>query len=119
MKLKTLKTSLASAPGRLATLNPDSWRSTKTGATARGYTYRWERERLRFLEEHPLCGYCERDGRVTAATVLDHIEPHRGDMVLFWQRSNWQPLCKPCHDGEKKRQEAAADRHTRGRGSRL
>nr|WP_292832122.1 HNH endonuclease signature motif containing protein [Mesorhizobium sp.] len=19
-------------------------------------------------------------------------------MRLFWDRSNWQPLCKPCHD---------------------
>jgi len=22
-------------------------------------------------------------------------------MKLFWSRSNWQPLCKPCHDRDK------------------
>ena len=30
--------------------------------------------------------------------VIDHIIPHRGDPILFWDRSNWQPLCKDCHD---------------------
>ncbi|MGN8738508.1 HNH endonuclease signature motif containing protein [Bilifractor sp. HCP3S3_D3] len=32
------------------------------------------------------------------ATVVDHIVPHRGDPKLFWDRSNWQALCKRCHD---------------------
>jgi len=35
---------------------------------------------------------------MTAAGVVDHIVPHKGDADLFWQRTNWQPLCKPCHD---------------------
>jgi len=35
---------------------------------------------------------------VQAATVVDHIKPHRGDKTLFWERSNWQALCKQCHD---------------------
>jgi 5-methylcytosine-specific restriction protein A len=35
---------------------------------------------------------------VTVATVVDHILPHRGDRVLFWDRSNWQALSKKCHD---------------------
>jgi 5-methylcytosine-specific restriction protein A len=32
------------------------------------------------------------------ATVVDHIIPHNGDMVRFWDQDNWQPLCKQCHD---------------------
>jgi 5-methylcytosine-specific restriction protein A len=40
---------------------------------------------------------CEAKGRVTAANVVDHIVDHRGDTKLFWDTSNWQPLCKPCH----------------------
>lgn len=32
------------------------------------------------------------------ANVVDHIKPHRGDKVLFWDSANWQPLCKECHD---------------------
>lgn len=34
----------------------------------------------------------------TKATVVDHIVHHRGDKTLFWDESNWQPLCKKCHD---------------------
>ena len=30
--------------------------------------------------------------------MVDHITPHKGDKALFWQRANWQPLCKQCHD---------------------
>ena len=32
------------------------------------------------------------------ACHLDHIIPHRGDMKLFWDESNWQALCESCHD---------------------
>lgn len=33
-----------------------------------------------------------------AATVVDHIIPHRGNEELFWDEDNWQGLCKRCHD---------------------
>ncbi|WP_309242099.1 HNH endonuclease [Paenibacillus sp. S150] len=23
--------------------------------------------------------------------------PHKGDMELFWNEANWQPLCASCH----------------------
>lgn len=39
------------------------------------------------------------------STVVDHVIPHRGDDVLFWDESNWQALCKSCHDSHKRRQE--------------
>ncbi len=32
---------------------------------------------------------------------MDHIKPHRGDLALFWDRTNWQPLCNPCHNSLK------------------
>lgn len=70
---------------------------------ARGYGGRWQRERLAFLT-HPdnaLCVMCKRESRVTAATVVDHIIPHKGDYKLMWDRTNWQPLCKPHHDSDK------------------
>lgn len=35
---------------------------------------------------------------ITAATVVDHKMPHKGNMALFWDHDNWQSLCKPCHD---------------------
>lgn len=65
------------------------------------YSHRWRVARARFLALHPLCIFCKALGRVTPATVVDHITPHRGDEGLFWDQSNWQPLCKPCHDGAK------------------
>ena len=71
----------------------------------RGYGGRWQKARATYLRSHPLCLMCEREGRVTAATVVDHIKPHRGDQALFWDRSNWQPLCKPHHDRDKAREE--------------
>jgi 5-methylcytosine-specific restriction protein A len=64
---------------------------------------RWKRARVVFLKENPLCKFCEQIGDVTPATVVDHITPHRGSNLLFWDRSNWQALCKSCHDSEKQR----------------
>lgn len=60
---------------------------------------RWRLLRARVLRDSPLCVYCEQAGRVTAATVVDHIRPHRGDLALFWERANLQPLCATCHNG--------------------
>jgi 5-methylcytosine-specific restriction protein A len=37
---------------------------------------------------------------VTEATDVDHIKPHKGDMTLFWDRTNWQSLCGPCHSAK-------------------
>ncbi len=47
---------------------------------------------------NPFCIKCHIEGRITRATVVDHIKPHRGDQELFWDEYNWQPLCKKCHD---------------------
>ena len=72
--------------------------SAKLVKQTRGYNSKWRRESKKFLEIHPLCVRCLEKGIATPATVVDHIIPHRGDQELFWDRSNWQPLCKKCHD---------------------
>jgi len=77
-------------------------RSSLTTAQ-RGYGGRWQRERLLFLAQHPLCLMCEVEGRVTAATVVDHITPHKGDYDLMWDASNWQALCPTHHNSDKQR----------------
>ena len=41
---------------------------------------------------------------MVAATVADHVEPHRGDHDKFWH-GRLQSLCKPCHDRDKQREE--------------
>ena len=67
-------------------------------AASRGYGARWRKAREAFLRQHPLCAECHASGRFAAATVVDHIRPHKGDRRLFWDRSNWQALCRECHD---------------------
>jgi 5-methylcytosine-specific restriction protein A len=70
------------------------------------YGYRWQQARIRYLRANPLCRYCDRQGRARPATVVDHVTPHRNDLELFWNVSNWQPLCKPCHDAIKQAEES-------------
>lgn len=77
----------------------------RKSAHQRGYGVRWRKARLAYLSEHPLCVYCEREGRVQAAEVVDHIKPHKGEMELFWDQDNWQSLCKPHHDSVKQSEE--------------
>jgi len=91
---------------------PESQRLT---AQERGYDSRWQTARETFLAKHPLCVMCEERGVVMAATVVDHVIPHRLGAAIksgnqerireartrFWDSSNWQSLCKPHHDGVK------------------
>jgi len=70
----------------------------RPSAHIRGYNYKWQKYRLAFLKANPLCADCEDEGQVSAATVVDHIKPHRGDMVLFWDPKNHRGLCKTHHD---------------------
>ena len=70
----------------------------RASSTKRGYGSKWQAARKRYLRAHPYCVRCLKEGRMTEATVVDHITPHRGDATLFWDENNWQSLCKPCHD---------------------
>lgn len=72
----------------------------RPSSSARGYTGSWDRAKAEFLRQHPFCRRCgER------AAVVDHKTPHRGNQDLFWDRSNWQPLCTTCHSSAKQREE--------------
>jgi len=75
------------------------------GSAKMGYGYRWQKARELFLRENPLCAECQRYGRITPATVVDHIKPHKGNQKLFWDWSNWQALCKQCHDKKTAQQD--------------
>ena len=69
-------------------------------------TKQWKKGRVIFLANNPLCKYCKQAGKTTPATVVDHIKRHEGDEVLFFDVNNWQPICKPCHDGPKALEES-------------
>jgi 5-methylcytosine-specific restriction protein A len=47
--------------------------------------------------EEPLCRHCLREGRVTAATLVDHIVPLSLSPELRLDRGNLQALCSRCH----------------------
>lgn len=83
---------------REAKATRDEYEARRGTAASRGYGSRWQKARLGFLRKHPLCAHCQAEGRVTAATVVDHIVPHKGDPVAFWDRTNWGPLCAPHHN---------------------
>jgi 5-methylcytosine-specific restriction protein A len=64
-----------------------------------GYGARWQRASKQFLRENPLCRECgnRTPPIIKGSQQVDHIIPHRGDMTLFWDRKNWQALCRSCH----------------------
>lgn len=59
----------------------------------------WQKARARRLAIEPLCRRCASSGVVSAAAVVNHIKPHRGDWALFCDTDNHESLCKRCHDG--------------------
>lgn len=69
-------------------------------AAARGYGARWQKYRLSFLMQNPLCVLCKQEGRIEAAIVVDHITPHRGDPGLFWDVTNHRGLCVRHHNAK-------------------
>lgn len=126
-RLKTLANRIGTAPARLVTVQPGSWRTSDMTSSQRGYGSKWQKAREGWLAKHPYCVYCVRDLGIIAptiegvilecaerrlpvpyASVVDHRVAHRGDMGLFWDRSNWQSMCAPHHSSEKQREEAAS-----------
>lgn len=72
--------------------------SRRGSARARGYTAAWDRAAAAFKREQPLCLGCLAIGRVEPTAVVDHSRPHKGDQLIFWDRSRWQPACQWHHD---------------------
>lgn len=86
----------------------------------KGYGSRWQKARAVYLQSHPFCVRCLAKGRYVKATVVDHIIPHRGDRKLFWDRDNWQALCKSCHDSKTMTEDRYEEfRYPKGRSKSL
>lgn len=91
----------------------------RASAAKRGYSSRWRKARATFLARSPLCAACSTDERPVAASDVDHKIPPRlrealdsGDaeaiaraQALFWDTSNWQGLCGPCHSAKTARED--------------
>ena len=85
MKLKQL----VIYPRRKSTYSKDAFYKSK----------QWRDFRNNYIATHPLCVICERQGRVTEATVLDHIVP-RNQGGLNFADWNLQSLCQSCHQSK-------------------
>lgn len=77
-------------------------------AASRGYGGDWRKASRLHRQGSPLCRYCEAEGRIEPATLVDHFYPPRlFGAWLFWIPALWVSSCKPCHDGPKQAAERA------------
>ena len=64
----------------------------------------WQRIRRQQLAAEPLCQRCKAEGRIVPATVVHHVEPHKGDWAKFIS-GPFESLCKQHHDVLAQREE--------------
>jgi|GEM_PF-6681470 len=68
----------------------------KSTADKRYKTQWWKGYSESFRRKHPLCAECERNGLISAATLVDHIiRVNFGGS--FRDPRNHQSMCDPCH----------------------
>ena len=111
-RLKTLRPRLSAAPQRLNRATDerslDRRRLADTATRKLHKTARWQSLRwLVLVRDEFRCQICHRLESDTSKLVCDHVDPHRGDIEKFWS-GPFQTLCKPCHDGQKQKEEVAA-----------
>lgn len=83
----------------------------RPSARHRGYDARWQREAADYLArpENRFCA-C---GCGKSANMVDHKRAHKGDMRLFWDRANWQPMNHRCNSRKAASREGGFGNPTR------
>ncbi len=58
-------------------------------------TRRWQKVRMMYLRNYPLCVECGKQNKINPASEVHHIVPvtHGGEDT----ETNLEPLCKSCH----------------------
>ncbi len=74
---------------------------SRPNARERGYDHEWWQACYNYKALNPLCLGCLAIGVTRKTDVVDHVVPHKGDMQLFWDRTNWQPACAWHHNSIK------------------
>lgn len=72
------------------------WDHGGSTSNQRGYGRQHRKLREQLLRQEPLCRLCLAKGRVTAATIADHIRPIAQGGALY-DLANLQPVCASCH----------------------
>jgi 5-methylcytosine-specific restriction protein A len=79
-------------------------------------TARWQKLRAKIKRNYIACAICRRSrfqGGVKFS--VDHIRPHKGDPKLFWEETNLQLLCDPCHLSAKAKAEGDRGRPSKAK----
>jgi 5-methylcytosine-specific restriction enzyme A len=58
------------------------------------YGRNWKARAKAFKAQNPLCIECLKEGKIVPVYGVDHIIPHRGNVDLYWDETNWQSLCQ-------------------------
>ena len=64
---------------------------------------RWQAMRHARLLAEPYCRLCRADGRLSMASVVDHVKPHNGNVNAFWS-NELQSLCSRCSNAKTARE---------------
>lgn len=67
------------------------------------HTARWTRLARAYKDTHPLCVECQKQGRITPATCVDHIVPFPICREYFFDTRNLQALCDQCNNEKGQR----------------
>lgn len=97
-----------------------AWDSKRTKARSDGayirersadpyHTARWTRLSRVYRAAHPLCAECQRQGRITPATCVDHITPWPICQDNFFDEANLQALCDKCNHDKGQRDKAVIE----------
>jgi hypothetical protein len=60
---------------------------------------------------------CLSEGKIAAARIADHVEPHHNDPIKFW-KGKLRSLCAHCHESNNRRSECPDKFVTHLRGAR-
>lgn len=66
------------------------------------HSHRWTRLSRAYRAMHPLCAECHRQGKIVAATCVDHIIPYPV-CADFFDEKNLQSLCSRCNNEKGQR----------------
>ena len=86
-------------------------RDNRASACKRGYDRDWQRLRLAFLANNPLCEDCMSAGRVVPAVHVDHKVAIARGGTNDW--NNLRPLCASCHSRKTAREDGGFGRGRR------
>lgn len=91
--------------------------ASREGAYSRA---RWIHLRNYMLDINPLCISCQTTGRVVPGAIVDHIQSINGENdPLFYEISNLQVLCEPCHRQKTRKDNSKYSKDNRDKGAQL